>query len=537
MRLRRYCQELHLTDPAPDETVPAPAAGEPPPVRHLPDSFFRELLNAAPDAMIVTDPSGRMIIVNAEAEKMFGYSRERMLGAPIEMLMPERYRLRHVQHRSAYTEAPKLHAMGIGMQLAGLRSDGTEFPIEVSLSPIVSGNRAFVASSIRDVTKRQQIEEALTAAREIAQRARKANSAFLAAASHDLRQPVQALGLLAGALRRTVQEPLALEMVENLQESLDGMTSLLNSLLDISRLDAGIFEPSTEEFPVQRLLDRLSSELARQARQKGLGFEVASNETLIRSDPHLLGEIIQNFVSNAIRYTEQGSIRLTCKEQESDVSITVTDTGIGIAADQLENIFKEFHQVRHPSRKREGFGLGLAIARRLADLLDHRVSVESTPGRGSSFSIRVPRAYAQAGQAAVHEKRTQTRAPAGELVVLIEDDVKVAKAWELLLRAEGYRVAVAESAADARHLAQSLPDVPSLIIADYHLADGSNGVDATRIVREVLHASVPAFLVTADTSRVLRDLDSLENSRSMSKPISPEVLLRLAREAIDTGRA
>src|SRR5690606_707232 len=131
----------------------------------------------APDAMIVTDGTGRITIVNTEAEKMFGYSRERLLGAPIEMLLPERYRARHVQHRSAYARAPRIRAMGDGMQLAGLHSNGTEFPVEVSLSPIVSGNRSFVASSIRDVTKRQQAEEALTTAREAAQRARKANSA------------------------------------------------------------------------------------------------------------------------------------------------------------------------------------------------------------------------------------------------------------------------------------------------------------------------------------------------------------------------
>src|SRR5690606_23013893 len=209
--------------------------------------------------------------------------------------------------------------------------------------------RSFVASVIRDVTERQQIEEALTAAREAAQRAQKANSAFLAAASHDLRQPVQALGLLSGALRRTVQDPLGLEIIDNLQESLDGMTNLLNSLLDISRLDAGAFEPSFEDFPVQRLFDRLASELSRQAMQKKLSFEVVPSKARIRSDPNLLSEIIQNFASNAVRYTEQGGIRLSCTEHENEVSITVTDTGIGIEASQLEDIFKEFHQVRAPS--------------------------------------------------------------------------------------------------------------------------------------------------------------------------------------------
>lgn len=524
-----------MTDPASDKSAPGCGTSPAPFSGDAPDSFFRELLDAAPDAIVVVDGEGRITIVNTEAEKLFGYSRKQMLGASIEMLMPERYCVRHVQHRAVYSDAPKVRAMGVGMQLAGLRSDGTEFPVEISLSPIDSGSRSFVASAIRDVTKRHQIEEALTAAREAARRAQKANSAFLAAASHDLRQPVQALGLLSGALRRTVKDPLALEMIQNLQESLDAMTNLLNSLLDISRLDAGIFEPNVEVFPVQRLFDRLASELSRQARQKGLRFDVEASKALIRSDPHLLGEIIQNFASNAVRYTEKGGIRLTCIEHEGDVSITVTDTGIGIEANQLENIFKEFYQVITPSKKREGFGLGLAIARRLADLLDHRISVESTSGEGSSFSIRVPRADEQGDRPAALEQRTQGSSPAGELIVLIEDDVKVAKAWELLLRAEGYRVAVAETAAEARRLTPSLPAVPSLIIADYHLADGSNGVDATGMIREVLRAQVPAFIVTADTSRILHNVEALENSRSMSKPISPEVLLRLAREAIDAG--
>lgn len=521
-----------LTNPA----LPGLALDEQADTGDLPDSFFRDLLDAAPDAMIVVDAEGRIAIVNTEAEKMFGYTRERLLGAPVEMLMPERYRGRHVQHRSGFSRAPKVRAMGAGMQLAGLRSDGVEFPVEISLSPIRSGSRSFVASAIRDVTERHQIEEALTAARQSAQRAQKANSAFLAAASHDLRQPVQALSLLSGALRRTVKDPLALEMIQSLQESLDAMTSLLNSLLDISRLDAGAFQPNIEDFPVQRLFDRFASELSRQAKQKSLRFDVEPTKASIRSDPHLLGEIIQNFVSNAIRYTETGGIGLRCTEHENDISITVTDTGIGIAADQLENIFREFQQVRTPSRKKEGFGLGLAITRRLADLLGHRISVDSTPGRGSSFSVLVPRARGGESRPAEAAKAIRTSHPPDELIMLLEDDVKVAKAWELLLRAEGYRVAVAESAGEARRIARALPDTPRLIIADYHLADEFNGIEATRIIRDVFRENIPAFIVTADTSRIIQEVETLENSRGMSKPISPEVLLQRACDAIDAGQ-
>lgn len=504
---------------------------------HIPDSFFRNLLDAAPDAIIVVDADGRIAVVNTEAEKMFGYSRERMFGQDIEMLLPGRHRARHVQHRARYVEVPKVRAMGAGMELAGLRSDGTEFPVEISLSPIDSASGSFVASVIRDVTERHQIEQALTTARQAAERAQKANTAFLAATSHDLRQPVQALSLLSGALRRTVTDPLALEMVESQQESLDAMTNLLNSLLDISRLDGGAFQPDVEEFPIQRLFDRLASELSRQAKQKKLHFHVEPGDVRIRSDPHLLGEIIQNFVSNAARYTEQGGVRLFCTQHESEVSITVADTGIGIEKDQLENIFKEFHQIKSPSRKREGFGLGLAITRRLADLLGHGISVESTLGEGSSFSVRVPRARANEKDTPVVEEMVVPGPSPTGLIVLVEDDVKVAKAWGLLLRTEGYCIAVAESAADARRLGETLHDNIRLIISDYHLADGSNGIDAIRILREVFGERIPAFVITGDTSKIIQDAEALENCRVMSKPVSPEVLLRLARSAIEVGKA
>jgi DNA-binding NtrC family response regulator len=173
----------------------------------------------------------------------------------------------------------------------------------------------------------------------------------------------------------------------------------------------------------------------------------------------------------------------------------------------------------------------------MADLLGHTISVESSPGKGSSFSVRVPRARSHGGRAPTDEETAAMAHPAAGLVVIVEDDIKVAKAWELLLRAEGYGIAVAESVADARCLAETLRDDVRLIISDYHLADGSNGVNATQVLRDVLGAGIPAFIVTGDTSRIAADVEELENCRIMSKPINPDVLLRLARNAIDAGRA
>ena len=210
------------------------------------EAYFRILLESAPDAMIIVDDCGEITIVNEQTESMFGYSREEMIGQPVEMLLPDRLRHAHLAHRDKYVASPSLRPMGTGLNLVGQRKDGTEFPVEISLSPVETENTRFVSSVIRDVTRRKRMEQEIIAAQEAAERANKANSAFLAAASHDLRQPVQALSLLNGALRRTVKDERALEMIESQEHSLTAMTNLLNSLLDISRLDAGAVTPEFE---------------------------------------------------------------------------------------------------------------------------------------------------------------------------------------------------------------------------------------------------------------------------------------------------
>ena len=500
------------------------------------EAYFRTLLESAPDAMIIIDERGKIAIVNAQAEAMFGYRRNEMLGQPVEELLPNRLRKRHVQHREGFAKTPSLRPMGVGLNLAARRRDGSEFPVEISLSPVNSANGRFVSSVIRDVTARKLMEDEIIAARQEAERANKANSAFLAAASHDLRQPVQALSLLNGALRRTVKDERALEMIEHQQNSLTAMTNLLNSLLDISRLDAGAVTPELEQFPIKRLIDRLSPEFARQAHHGGLEFTWSASNVVINSDPNLLAEIIQNFVSNAIRYTDKGTIRLECVDSEGHCRVQVSDTGIGIAADQLEEIFLEFHQCKAPEASKEGFGLGLAIVKRLADLLELTVEVESDLGAGSCFSVTIP---TMAGADVVADEEepdfADTDRTAAGLVILIEDDVNVANAWGLLLEAEGFEIGTAASATEASALIQNLDDVPALLISDFHLLDGSTGVEAVSAIREFFGVHIPAFIVSGDTSKVVKDARMLDNCTLMSKPIDTNRLLAAARRAIRSG--
>lgn len=500
------------------------------------DVFFRNLLESAPDAMVIADDQGQILLVNGQALKMFAYERDEMLGLPIERLLPKSIRDRHIEHRDSFYAKPSLRPMGQDIDLVAMRKDGSEFPVEISLSPVETAGGRFVSSVIRDVTVRRQMEKDIKAAREAAERANNANSAFLAAASHDLRQPVQALSLLNGALRRTVKDERALLMVENQDASLTAMTNLLNSLLDISRLDAGAVKPEWEDFPMQRLVDRLSAEFDRQAQHKGLKFSSESCSAVVRSDPNLLAEVITNLVSNAIRYTDKGEVKMVCVERDGHCHLEVTDTGIGIEPDQLDAIFREFHQVKTPGANKEGFGLGLAIVRRLTDLLDHRIDVDSDPGRGSKFTLTLP-VIEDGVVVATDDERSgeQETEKASGLVVLIEDDVNVANAWGLLLEAEGYRVATAASAIEANALIHHLDERPNLVISDFHLLDGSTGVEAVQIIREHYDAEIPAFIVSGDTSKVVKDARLLDNCTLMSKPVDTARLLAAARYASRSG--
>lgn len=500
------------------------------------EAYFRTLLESAPDAMIIADEDGKIAIVNAQAERMFGYDRKELLGQHVESLLPERFHNSHIGHRKTFAENPTVRPMGSGLNLFGKRKEGSEFPVEISLSPVATASGMFVSTVIRDVTRRKLLEQQIMDARTAAERANKANSAFLAAASHDLRQPVQALSLLNGALRRTVKSERALVMIENQEHSLTAMTNLLNSLLDISRLDAGAVKPDFEDFPMQRLIDRLSAEFTRQASQKGLDFTSGNCEVTVRSDPNLLSEIIHNLVGNAIRYTDKGKVELKCVERDGKCYLEVEDTGVGISKDEQEAIFKEFHQVRTPGGSKEGFGLGLAIVRRLADLLGHEIDVESDPGKGSCFTVSMP-AIGPGGEHLddAEEGDTVVEESVSGLIVLIEDDVNVANAWELLLEAEGYQIATAVSATEARALINNLDEAPSLIVSDFHLLDGSTGVEAVTDIRKHYGLNIPAFIVSGDTSKVVKDARPVDNSTLMSKPVNTGRLLAAARIATRTG--
>ncbi len=498
----------------------------------LSPEFLGKVLESAPDAIVVVDPEGVIVFASRQVELLFGYTSQELLGSKIERLLPERFRTAHLSHRHNYSRSARMRPMGVDLDLFALRHDGTELPVEISLSPIEDGERLLVAAAIRDVSDRKRIQTALTQAREEADRANQAKSRFLATASHDLRQPLQTLSLLNGTLSRITTDPTAIDAVTQQGRAVDAMSRLMGALLDISKLESGAIRPDPTDFRVAALFEEMRDEFTSVAASKGLELRVEAAEHYAHSDPSLVGQILRNLVSNAIKYTRRGFVDLRCLVRPSEVHVEVVDTGIGIPADQLPYIYDEFYQVGVASNtSREGYGLGLSIVHRLVTLLGLKLEVRSEVGRGSVFALELPLA------SGVHTSRSAPRAaaaaPKGQStasprILLVDDDTGVRNATAMLLKVEGYRVITAASLGEAVKLANENPEV-NLLITDYHLDHGETGVEVITALRSVLGEGLCVVLMTGDTSSMIRDLKPDERIRVASKPINADELLTIVK--------
>jgi two-component system, sensor histidine kinase len=501
----------------------------------LPPELAPSALESAPDAIVVVDASGSVVFANRQLAAVFGYASDEILGRPVEQLLPERFHARHVGHRTGFATGPRVRPMGLGLELAARRKDGSEFPVEISLSPIRDGDRTLIAAAIRDVTDRRRIEAELLAAREAADRANQAKSRFLATASHDLRQPLQALSLLNGTLRRLPADRHVSEALAQQEQAISGMSRLVNALLDISKLESGAIRPEITDFTVATVFEEMRREFASLARNKGLELEVEPCQDAVCSDPSLVEQILRNLVSNAIKYTRQGKVLLRCLHEASVVRLEVLDTGIGIPADELPYIYDEFYQVHGVSGAApDGYGLGLSIVSRLVQLLDLRLDVRSEPGKGSSFRLDVPasRARVAAGEilSPLGMAADAARPASSPRVLLVEDDAGVRNATSMLLRTEGYEVATAASRAEALQRLGELPRL-DLLVTDYHLG-GETGREVITAVRERIGPDLRVILISGDTSPLVQALERDTGLRIVSKPIQAERLLALIAELL-----
>ena len=671
-----------------------------------PPELAGSVLDAAPDAMMVIDDSGIVRYANRQISAMFGYAYDEVVSRPVGLLMPDRSRGPDVDGHGPFGANLSLTPMGQVLELCGRRADGTDFPVEISLSPVDAGARPLFAVAIRDVTRRKRVEaelnaqvedmrslhemsgrlvqaadlpgmleeileatiavqhadfgniqlcdpetsvlrivaqrgfspaflehfasvdindesacgralrqgmrviienvekdpeylphcaiaaregycavqstpirghdgkvtgvlsthfrtphrpsdrelqltdlylrlvaevvarareeEELRAARDLANRASQAKSRFLATASHDLRQPLQTLALLNGALRRTMKDRNAMDVLLQEELAISAMSRLLNALLDISKLESGAVKPEPRDFAVAGLLEELRRDFSGMAGDKGLVLDVRASFERVHSDPSLVEQMLRNLIANAIKYTRQGCVCLSCAPAEdSRVRIEVLDTGIGIRADQLTSIFEEFYQVDMPANSsRDGYGLGLSIVQRIATLLDIGLEVRSEVGKGSSFSLLLPSATATIAEPPTPRVTSLSHARhSGRLrVLLVEDDPAVRDATRLLLNVEGYRVTAVASLDEAL---QSLDgDIPDILVTDYHLRGDETGTQVISAVRDALKIPLRSVLITGDTSTAVRELPRDEHLRIASKPLDADELLAMVRELL-----
>jgi two-component system CheB/CheR fusion protein len=388
-----------------------------------------------------------------------------------------------------------------------------------------------VVITFTNITSRRQIATALEAAKKQAESANAAKSRFLASASHDLRQPLQTLALLQALLAKVVHGDKAEKLVAGLDDTLGAITAMLDTLLDINEIEAGVTSAHLSVFPINGLLNRLRDEFTYHAEVKGLALRIIPCGLEVRSDPRLLEQMLRNLLSNALKYTVAGRVLVGCRRRGAVLSVEVWDTGIGIPAGEVDRIFDEYRQVDNPARERSrGLGLGLAIVKRVGELLAHPIIVRSDLGRGSRFAVEVPVAAAPAVlKPAVEALAPAVPAPTARAgrraaILVVEDDPDLLAVLEQSLHDEGHTVTTAVDGPGAlRQIALSTPEV---LLADYNLPNGLSGLDLAVGLREAVGRDVPAIILTGDISAETKALVAAQQVPLLTKPVRQNELIQ-----------
>ena len=499
-------------------------------------AYAEAIVDTVGEPLIVFDETMHVVSAGRSFYRLFDASPEDTVGR----LLPD--------SDAHHLDVPALRAFLDRVKGGGGDAENCEIEIDlpalgrrtliVTAKPVREEGTAtrWILVSLNDITDYRRSEQQLSAAKQAAEQANLAKSRFLAAASHDLRQPLQTLTLLHDVLHGQLKGEKAAELAHRAQQTLDSMSGMLDALLDINQLEAGIIRPEPVDFPINRLFEKLKSECIYHASARGLGWRVVPCRLVVHSDPHLLEQMVRNLVSNAIRYTSQGKVLLGCRHIGDRLRIEVWDTGLGIAEDEIPRIFEEYHQA--PGHSEEGgLGLGLAIVQRLGQLLDHAITVRSRVGKGSVFAIEVPLARQGPGpMRELGERREPNAPPQRGAILVIEDDTTLREMLELTFAREGYRAVAAANGHAALALVRGNGFRPDLVVSDYVLPGGMNGLQVAASLRAIRGSPVPFVFLTGDIRSTSSHAIAESGSVQLTKPVKPADLLRVVQQVLATSR-
>ena len=499
-------------------------------------AYAESIIATIKQPLVVLDEELRVVSASASFLKFFDLKPERSVGKPLGGLLQEEA---WANFLASVKTGVAIENHEVEVNLPGL---GARILLASACEIVGLSDRRKLLVSLDDVTDAKAKAEALAAAKEEAERANLGKSRFLAAASHDLRQPLQTISLIQGMLADDISEPAASKLIKRLDNTVVVMSGLLDKLLDINQLEAGVVQPKLVDFPINDLLQQLHGEFEIHALNEGLKLRVVPCDLTVHSDPRLLEQILRNMIANATKYTRHGKVLLGCRRRGSRLSIEVWDTGTGIPETELSAIFKEFHQLEnHAGKRAKGLGLGLAIVKRLGDLLGAPISVRSRVGRGSVFAVDVPVVHALAPVPALDPSGSSRvdgipRPSPGrsQAILIVEDDAEIRDTLKLLFDGRGFCAFAARDGDQALAIAANCGTSLDLIVADYNLP-GLNGLEVIAKIEEAAARKIPAIMLTGDISAAtLREIAE-QHHVHLHKPVDARNLMRHVSGMLDTA--